>query len=135
MVDVTKLALDIFNEPYIHFIADTEEAIAKLDRTQLIRVVTNLVKNAIQAVPEVSNPRILVTVATENDKVKICVADNGIGIADEVKDKIFEPKFTTKSSGMGLGLGMVKNIVENYNGEIDFTSKEGHGTVFTVKIS
>lgn len=133
VVDVTKLALDIFNEPYIHFIADTEEAIAKLDRTQLIRVVTNLVKNAIQAVPEVSNPRILVTVATENNKVKICVADNGIGIADEVKDKIFEPKFTTKSSGMGLGLGMVKNIVENYNGEIDFTSKEGHGTVFTVK--
>jgi signal transduction histidine kinase len=64
--------------------------------------------------------------------VKISVADNGVGIADEVKDKVFEPKFTTKSSGMGLGLGMVKNIVETYNGQISFTSQAGKGTVFTV---
>ena len=133
VVNVTKLALDIFNEPYIHFIADEDELIAKVDRTQLVRIVTNLVKNAIQAVPEVDNPRILVTVASEADQIKILVADNGIGISDEYKDKIFEPKFTTKSSGMGLGLGMVKNIVENYNGSINFTSKEGSGTVFTVK--
>lgn len=133
VVKVTKLALDIFHEPYVHFISEEEEIIAKLDRTQLIRVITNLVKNAIQAVPEVENPRILVTVASDGNQLKIAVADNGVGIADEFKDKIFEPKFTTKSSGMGLGLGMVKNIVENYNGTIDFTSQEGKGTVFTVK--
>jgi len=60
------------------------------------------------------------------------VADNGIGITDDFNEKIFEPKFTTKSSGMGLGLGMVKNIVETYNGSIDFTSQPGKGTVFTV---
>ncbi|NND79969.1 MAG: HAMP domain-containing histidine kinase, partial [Maribacter sp.] len=60
------------------------------------------------------------------------VADNGIGITDDFIDKIFEPKFTTKTSGMGLGLGMVKNIVETYNGSIDFTSQPGKGTVFTV---
>lgn len=133
VVKVTKLALDIFHEPYIHFIADEEEIIAKLDRTQLIRVVTNLVKNAIQAVPDVDTPRILVTVSSKNGFAKISVADNGIGIADELKHKIFEPKFTTKSSGMGLGLGMVKNIVENYRGTIEFTSQVGKGTVFTVK--
>lgn len=133
VVKVTKLALDIFHEPYIHFISDEEEIIAKLDRTQLIRVVTNLVKNAVQAVPEVENPRILVTVASEDDIVKISIADNGIGINDDFRDKIFEPKFTTKSSGMGLGLGMVKNIVENYGGSIEFTSQSGKGTVFTVK--
>jgi len=132
VVKVSKLALDIFHEPYIHFIADREEIIAKVDRTQLIRIVTNLVKNAIQAVPEIENPRILVTVTTVEHQVKISVADNGIGIADEFKDKIFEPKFTTKSSGMGLGLGMVKNIVENYEGNINFTSQVGKGTVFTV---
>ena len=51
-----------------------------------------------------------------------------------VKDLIFEPKFTTKSSGMGLGLPMIKNIVEAYDGSISFTSKEGIGTVFTVII-
>jgi two-component system nitrogen regulation sensor histidine kinase NtrY len=49
-----------------------------------------------------------------------------------VKDLIFEPKFTTKSSGMGLGLPMIKNIIEAYNGSISFTSNEGGGTIFTV---
>ncbi|MEZ4810001.1 MAG: ATP-binding protein [Allomuricauda sp.] len=133
VVKIVKLALEIFNEDYIHFISDEKEIIAKLDRTQLIRVVTNLVKNAIQAVPDVESPRILVTVASEGDTVKISVADNGVGISDDLKYKIFEPKFTTKSSGMGLGLGMVKNIVENYKGNIDFTSQVGKGTVFTIK--
>ncbi len=132
VVKIVKLALEIFNENYIHFINDEEEIIAKLDRTQLIRVVTNLVKNAIQAVPEVASPRILISVVEKEDAVSISVADNGIGISDEFKDKVFEPKFTTKSSGMGLGLGMVKNIVESYNGSVNFTSQYGKGTVFTV---
>ena len=133
VVKIVKLALDIFTEDYIHFISDEEEIIAKLDRTQLIRVVTNLVKNAIQAVPDVESPRILVSVVSEGDFVKLTVADNGIGIEDGFRDKIFEPKFTTKSSGMGLGLGMVKNIVETYKGSIDFTSQPGKGTVFAVR--
>lgn len=133
VVKTVKLALEIFNESYIHFISDEERIIAKLDRTQLIRVITNLVKNAIQAVPDVKSPRILVSVASEGDQVKISVADNGIGISDDFKDKIFEPKFTTKTSGMGLGLGMVRNIVETYQGTINFTSQKGKGTVFTVK--
>ena len=132
VVEIVKLALDIFNEPYIHFMADEQEIIAKMDRTQLIRVVTNLVKNAIQAVPEVDHPRILVSVAAEDGFVKIMVADNGIGIEADNRDKVFEPKFTTKSSGMGLGLGMVKTIVETYGGRIEFTSQKGKGTVFTV---
>ncbi|KAB7529663.1 GHKL domain-containing protein [Flagellimonas olearia] len=133
VVKIVKLALEIFTEDYIHFIADEEEIIAKLDRTQLIRVITNLVKNAIQAVPDVSSPRILVTVSSEGEQVKISVADNGVGISDGYRQKVFEPKFTTKSSGTGLGLGMVKNIVENYGGTINFTSQVGKGTVFTVR--
>lgn len=132
VVNIVKLALDIFNEDYIGFHSEEEEIIAKLDRTQLIRVVTNLVKNAIQAMPEVENPSVMVSVASEGNMVKISVADNGIGIAEEFKDKIFEPKFTTKSSGMGLGLGMVKNIVETYKGNIKVHSREGIETIFTV---
>ena len=132
IVKVVKLALDIFNENYISLVAPEEEIIAKLDRTQLIRVVTNLVKNAIQAMDETAEPRIVVSVTTEEDLIKITVADNGKGIPDDFKDKIFEPKFTTKTSGMGLGLGMVKNIVETYRGNITFTSQTGKGTVFTV---
>jgi signal transduction histidine kinase len=132
VVKTVKLSLDIFNENFIHFIADEQVIIAKMDRTQLVRVVTNLVKNAIQAVPDVPEPRILVTVASAGDQVKISVADNGAGIPEAFRDKVFEPKFTTKSSGMGLGLGMVKNIVETYKGQINFSSQEGKGTVFSV---
>ena len=132
VVKTVKLALDIFSEDYIVFASEEEEIIAKLDRTQLVRVLTNLVKNGIQAIPEDKNPKILVSVGYENDDIFITVADNGIGISEENKSKVFEPKFTTKSSGMGLGLAMVKNIVETYKGSITFTSEQGKGTVFKV---
>lgn len=133
VVHIVKLALDIFNEDYISFYSDTGEIVAKFDRTQLIRVVTNLVKNGIQAMPnDKKNPQIIVKVFTEEDQVKITVEDNGSGITEDTKSKIFEPKFTTKSSGMGLGLAMVKNIVETFDGNITFTSELGKGTVFTV---
>lgn len=69
---------------------------------------------------------------SEQDMVKITVSDNGKGISEENIPRIFEPKFTTKSSGMGLGLAMVKNIVETYSGTITFTSQKGRGTIFTV---
>lgn len=133
VVHIVKLALDIFNEDYIEFNSESEEIIAKFDRTQLIRVVTNLVKNGIQAISEDSeSPKIGVGVFIEDDYVNITIEDNGSGIAEDNKSKIFEPKFTTKSSGMGLGLAMVKNIVETYNGSITFTSQLGKGTIFKV---
>ncbi|MBT8244425.1 MAG: GHKL domain-containing protein [Winogradskyella sp.] len=133
VVHVVKLALDIFNENYIHFIPQEKEIIANFDRTQLIRVVTNLVKNGIQAIPEdAENPRIEVRVYTDEVNVNITVEDNGLGISEDNKHKVFEPKFTTKTSGMGLGLAMVKKIVETYNGTINFTSEYGKGTIFTV---
>ncbi len=129
---IVKLALEIFRERNIAFAKADEEIFAKFDRTQLIRVVTNLVKNAIQATKNTENPQIDVQVITVDDQVKITVSDNGLGITEENKPKIFEPKFTTKTSGMGLGLAMVKNIMETYNGSITFTSEEGKGTIFTV---
>ena len=133
VVSIVKLALDIFNEDYITFIAEEEEIIAKFDRTQLIRVVTNLIKNGIQSIPnDAENPKIIVHVSSMNGMVKITVQDNGIGISEDNKSKVFEPKFTTKTSGMGLGLAMVKNIVETYNGKINFISEKGKGTTFTV---
>lgn len=133
VIKIVRLALDIFNEDYIISPSDTQGIIAKFDRTQLIRVVTNLVKNGIQAIPQDQTPKILVDVFIEQDDVVITVADNGVGITEENKKKVFEPKFTTKTSGMGLGLGMVKNIVETYGGSISFVSQEGKGTVFKVK--
>lgn len=129
---IVKLALDIFNEEYILFSSEKEEIIAKFDRTQLIRVVTNLVKNAVQAVALEKNPAVLVTVTEEEGRACLTVSDNGVGISEENKSMIFEPKFTTKSSGMGLGLAMVKNLVESCGGSINFTSKLNKGTIFKV---
>jgi len=134
VVKITKLALDIFNEEFIYFYSEEEEIIAKFDRTQLIRVITNLVKNSVQAIEQkrTKEPRIEVRVASEESSVSISVKDNGIGVSEGNKDKIFEPKFTTKSSGMGLGLAMVKNIVETYGGKIVLDSSLENGTTFKV---
>jgi len=135
VVKITKLALDIFNEEYIYFFSEEKEVTIKFDRTQLIRVITNLVKNSIQAIDQKqpAEPRIEVHVAAKGTLVAITVEDNGIGVAQENKELIFEPKFTTKNSGMGLGLAMVKNIVETYNGTISFTSEIGENTIFRIE--
>ncbi|CAM1341619.1 sensor histidine kinase [Tenacibaculum amylolyticum] len=136
VVAVVKHALDIFNEDYIHYFPQEKELYAHLDKTQLIRIITNLVKNAKQAMKEgEENPKIEVKVATDEVKnIVITVSDNGKGISEENKRLIFEPKFTTKTSGMGLGLPMIKNIIEAYNGTITFSSSYGIGTVFTVTL-
>ena len=133
VVKIVELSLDIFNEDFITFSSKEAEIIARFDRTQLIRVITNLVKNAIQSIPEEqTNKQVQVDVFREDENVKIIVKDNGKGISEENKDRIFEPKFTTKSSGMGLGLAIIKNIIENYNGTITFESDENNGTIFMV---
>ncbi|WP_369800903.1 PAS domain-containing sensor histidine kinase [Flavobacterium sp. 11] len=135
VVEVVELAMDIFNEEYIQFQSDSPEIISKIDRTQLIRIITNLAKNAIQSIPEQQeNKSIVVSVKKELNNVLITVADNGIGIQPKDIDRIFEPKFTTKSSGMGLGLGIIKNIIENYKGTITFETEFGKGTTFIVSL-
>ena len=132
IISVVKLALDIFNDTSVRYQTEEAELHVFLDKTQLIRVVTNLVKNALHATENEEVPLVNVDVFSEGDTVKIVVSDNGKGVSSDVKDLIFEPKFTTKSSGMGLGLPMIKNIIEAYEGEIYFTSTEGQGTIFTV---
>jgi signal transduction histidine kinase len=133
-VEIVKLALDIFNESPIQFSAEQDSIQIKFDRNQLVRIITNLAKNAIQATEHLENPQISVSISTEEDIVKIEVQDNGVGIPDDLQERIFEPRFTTKTSGMGLGLGMVKNIVETYKGDIKLISKPNEGTTFTLKL-
>ncbi len=135
VVEVVEFSLDIFNEEYISFESKEEEIITIMDRTQLIRIITNLVKNAIQAIPEEQTEKsIFVAVKREENNVNITVKDNGIGIELEYIEHIFEPKFTTKTSGMGLGLGIIKNIIENYKGTITFETEFGKGTTFKVSL-
>ena len=135
VVEVVEFSLDIFNEDYIEFETEKDEIVSKIDRTQLVRIITNLVKNAIQAIPDSQEPKkINVTVKEENNMVIIQVQDKGTGIEAENIHQIFEPKFTTKTSGMGLGLGIIKNIIENYKGTITFETELGKGTIFTVSL-
>jgi len=124
IISVIKFALDIFSEEYIKYHPEEEELYANLDKTQLIRVITNLVKNAIQATENQENPIVEVKVSSEEKNLIISVSDNGKGISEDLKELIFEPKFTTKTSGMGLGLAMIKNIIEAYDGSISFSSEE-----------
>lgn len=135
VVEVVEFSLDIFNEEYLQFESDEKEIVTVMDRTQLIRIITNLVKNAIQAIPEEQeNKSIVVAVKRVENYVNITVKDNGIGIELENIEHIFEPKFTTKTSGMGLGLGIIKNIIENYKGTITFETEYGRGTTFIVSL-
>jgi signal transduction histidine kinase len=135
VVSVVEITLDIFNEDYIHFNSEESEIESVMDRAQLIRIITNLVKNATQAIPETKEDKeIIVSVKKDKKNVLITVSDNGIGIESNNIERIFEPKFTTKNSGMGLGLGIIKNIIENYKGTITFATKIGVGTTFTVSL-
>ena len=132
IVEVVERALEIFPSENIKFSATSSEIIAIADKDQINRIVNNLVKNAIQSVPENKIPDIEVELSEKDEHVYIKVKDNGSGIDDTISQKIFEPKFTTKTSGMGLGLPMIKNIIETYNGSISYDTTKGEGTVFVV---
>ena len=132
VVEVVELAIDIFNKDHITFRSSSKKIEANFDRTQLIRVITNLLKNAFQAIPEGRTPKIDVNISENNDDVSISISDNGYGISKNDMKKIFEPSFTTKSSGMGLGLSMIKSIITAYNGNITFSSKSNVGTTFNI---
>lgn len=104
------------------------------DKDQLLRVFSNLLKNAIQAVPDDKDGRITVKITNDDTNCIVSVQDNGSGIPEDKIQKIFTPNFTTKSGGTGLGLAMVKNIVENSNGKIWFDTEVGKGTTFYIML-
>lgn len=133
--EVVKSAIELFAEIKISLKIPDQQVYANFDRTQLIRIMTNLIKNAIQSVPKGKSPIIVVTVTETESMVQIGVKDNGLGIAVENQKKIFEPKFTTKSSGMGLGLPIVKTILDSYGGRIFFESIPSFSTTFYIEFS
>ena len=133
IIETTKLALKIFKENYIIFTSEYKNIQVSIDRTQMVRIITNLIKNAIEACYEIEKPLIEAEILKNKNSVVVLVKDNGAGMTKELKAKIFEPKFTTKTGGMGLGLGMVKNIVNSYKGTITLKSELGVGTTFKIK--
>ena len=134
IVDATKKAVEIFEQNNITFKTSGNNIFVKLDKEQWIRVMTNLIKNSIQAIPHDRDPDILVQISENSKSVKILVSDNGQGVSKSNRDKIFEPKLTTKSDGMGLGLGIVRNIISSHRGKISYKSKSNKGTDFTITL-
>ena len=104
------------------------------DKDQMVRTFNNLIKNAIQAIPEERQGHIVVSIDQLENNVRIRISDNGSGIPDDKRMNIFVPYFTTKSTGTGLGLAMVKQIIDNHNGLIYFEANQPQGTTFIVEL-
>ena len=92
-----------------------------------------MIKNAIQSIPDDRVGLIEIDLKMLDSRALIRIKDNGTGISEEEKDKVFVPNFTTKSSGMGIGLAMCKNIVEGAGGYIWFESTLDIGTTFFIE--
>jgi PAS domain S-box-containing protein len=117
----------------VRLLVETDGALhCRTDQIFIRRTLTNLVNNAIQSMPDGGDLKI--TAAKKGDKFSIAVADTGMGIPEEVKAKLFTPMVTTKSEGQGLGLAVVKRLVEALNGSIGFESEEGKGTRFIIEL-
>jgi signal transduction histidine kinase len=110
------------------------EFIVYADKEQLLRAFNNLLKNSIQAIGEQPDGKIDINIEGRNQNCVIRITDNGGGIPEELKNKIFSPNFTTKSGGMGLGLAIVKSVIVNSGGEISYTSSNGNGTTFSIML-
>lgn len=131
--EVIKNTLDIFDGKSITYATDNPNTQLNLSKDYLVRIITNLVKNALQAIPRGTQPNIQVRLSSSQTKTTITVKDNGTGIKQEIAYKIFEPNFTTKNSGTGLGLAMVKKIIEDYDGRIYFNNNLSIGSTFTIE--
>jgi two-component system, NtrC family, nitrogen regulation sensor histidine kinase NtrY len=142
----SNLDLKIFIEEVIYLYKDFEYVIINLkiakerkmivfaDKKQMLRVLNNLIKNALQAYGKNEIAKIDILLSAENGYYCIEVKDYGQGIEEDQKINIFKPYFTTKTAGLGLGLAMVKSIIESFGGEVAFKSKFGEGSSFFVKI-
>ncbi|MBV5314908.1 MAG: HAMP domain-containing histidine kinase [Prolixibacteraceae bacterium] len=121
----------------LHFTLETNnlsELKVFADKEQFSRALLNLVKNGIQAIPADQKGEMRIAVQSKESVVLITISDNGTGISQEAQENLFQPNFTTKTSGMGLGLSIVKNIVDNFGGKIWYTTEPTEGTTFYIEM-
>lgn len=131
--EMLSQAVTIFKQMdniYISYQPPEEPFMVGADRDQLLRCFNNLLKNAIEATPADRKGLIDIHFLVTSKNVLLTIKDNGNGIPENMREKIFEPNFTTKSSGTGLGLAFVKNSIENANGKVWFETTIDIGTTF-----
>jgi len=131
--DVVKLYKD-FDKVKIKLNIQEQKMIIYADSKQMLRVFNNIIKNAIQSYNKDETAFIFIECVKEGSQAVIKVKDEGCGIPPEQQDKIFNPYFTTKTGGLGLGLAMVKNIVESFNGAVTFETQTNSGTTFIIRL-
>ncbi len=135
--EVVETVHDLFRKREdmdIKLIEPIDEIYVFADRNQLIRVLNNLIKNAIQSIPETRRGEVTISLDKNKSNAFVKVRDNGRGIPNEMCDRVFSPNFTTKNSGTGLGLAISANIIDSFNGSIYFESEENLGTEFVVEL-
>jgi signal transduction histidine kinase len=109
-----------------------EIPVLSVDPELIKTCIFNIILNAFQAMPEGGD--LTVITKTSNGKAYIIVEDTGIGVSNENMQKLFDPFFSTKITGLGLGLAMTKRVVEEHGGKADFQSTEGKGSVMTISL-
>lgn len=138
LLEVVRHSCELYSEDSsseIRFESKADRIFVRADKDQLVRIFSNLIKNALQAIPDDREGRICVSVTEEDRSVLVEVADNGTGIPADKQSRIFTPNFTTKSSGTGLGLAMVKTMAEGMDGKVWFETQEGTGTSFFIRLN
>jgi len=133
--DIVKSVLTTFeneNQTISFHQNNSDTAFIYGDKSQVIRVLNNLITNAIQSIPTERSKRISLGLRFTENHVVIKISDNGSGISPEISKRIFMPNFTTRSTGSGLGLAMVKSIVTQMNGNVAFRTQVGKGSSFFV---
>ncbi|MDP4238787.1 MAG: ATP-binding protein [Bacteroidota bacterium] len=134
LFSVVQLFMNNFDHIQIEYNGTESGVFVYADPEQLVQVFNNLLKNAIQAIPDERTGKIQVHLQEIDENVIIEITDNGIGIDSEIQDKLFVPNFTTKTTGMGLGLAIAKNLIELSEGTITFSTIVNEGTTFTLKL-
>jgi two-component system, NtrC family, nitrogen regulation sensor histidine kinase NtrY len=137
--DFVEVIADLFttNEhpnTIVNIVVPTQKLYVKIDRTQMTRVLNNLIKNAIQAIPDNREGRVDVFVYEQGDKVVTRISDNGVGIPQDQMEKIFLPNFTTKGTGSGIGLAISNRIVKDVKGFLWCESVLGQGSDFFIEL-
>ena len=119
-------------EAGIELEADLEDDLPslRLDEKYIKQALLNMVKNAISAMPD--GGRLSVATRRKGDEVLLRVSDTGVGMSEEVMAKVFEPNFTTRDFGSGIGLTLVYKVVKEHMGDISVVSQEGRGATFSI---
>ncbi len=130
-----KLLFEQKEEVVITLNSDSADTVTTwADNDQLTTVFNNLIKNGIQSTGGKRRAEIHLDISNSDSEIIVRIKDNGNGVPKAIQHRLFEPNFTTKSSGMGLGLAICKKIVESTNGSISFTTQDGLGSVFEVRL-